>query len=354
MDTSDNPNEGWLAANLNQAIKDEARGRLQTGQTNDTMYTKLWEQTLPELDGKASNAFWGHPDIPFTTVKQVLKARYGQIWTKRRARNFRMPYFRGGKVSDDIRCPLCGRDDSTGHMLGECHAPDMKSIYIERHNEAARMILSEVMKGEYGNRIVCMDVGSNSKVEHLGVRNRKIPSTIISDRTLLMHEMTTEDRAKLRPDALIIESTDAHLEPRKRDAQRRRKINRLLPTSDKDNPMRPCKAFIVEVGYAAETRYAAKVVEKTQQHKVLSDLLKAEGFEVVMKPIVLGTTGGIFVSHNQLLEQLGVVKTRRERLNRKLHVHSIKTMHNLIKLRRVKEAESRDPTAPRTKKPPDR
>ena len=145
----------------------------------------------------------------------------------RKAKQYKMPYFRGGRIPSDIKCPLCGLDDSTGHMLGECMDTDMKSIYIERHNEAARMILTEVMKGAYGNRMVCMDVGSHAKVAHLNVKHTRIPENVISDHLLRENGMQTADRQKLRPDALIIESNVVHVpKTGKRDAQRRHKPRR--------------------------------------------------------------------------------------------------------------------------------
>ena len=148
-----------------------------------------------------------------------------------------MPYFRGGKIPTNIRCPLCGLNDSTGHILGECKDTDMKSIYIERHNEAARMILGEVSKGAYGNRMVCMDVGSNAKVAHMDVENTRIPEEVISDHVLEEHGMQANDRKKLRPDGLILESNVVHVpNTGKRDAQRRQKPRKMVHDRSKDPP----------------------------------------------------------------------------------------------------------------------
>ena len=140
----------------------------------------------------------------------------------------------------------------------------------------------------------------------------------------------------------------------KRDAQRRRKIDRFIDDPKADPPLRRRKAYIIEVGYSSETRYPQKIQEKKQQHDLLVRLLETEGFEAILEPIVLGTTGGIFTSTNSLLRQLGIEKTRLHRLNKKLHLHSILNMHNLIKLRRVKEAETQHNHANRKKKPPDK
>ena len=346
--------ERCYVSNLNRALKDEARGRFQTGQTNDTMYTNLWQQVLPMMDRQASNAFWHLPSVSNPATCQLLKVRYGQIWTMRKACNYRMPYCPGGRVPSNCKCPLCGQSDSTGHLLGECRDKDMKSIYIERHNEAARLILAEIMKGGFGNRIVCADVGSNSKTEHLAIANSRIPENIMSNRTLQQHGIQIRDRGKIRPDALIVESNSAVPATGKRTASRQLKPSRVINNPSKDPPTRPCRAFVIEVGYASETRYADKVQEKNQQHARLKDLLEAEGFEGVIQPIILGTSGGIFLSQGLALNELGVSKARQEKLCRKLHIHSIQTMHCLIQLRRQKEAKLQMVHKARRKKPPDK
>ena len=97
-----------------------------------------------------------------------------------------------------------------------------------------------------------------------------------------------------------------------------------------------------------------KVQAKIDQHEQLGKLLDAFGYEPVVKPIVLGTTGGIFNAPNQLLQELGVDKARLKKLNNKLHIHSIKTMHSIIKLRRIKEADMHGHHKARKKKPPDK
>ena len=233
----------------------------------------------------------------------------------------------------------------------------MKSMYIERHNEAARLIVAEILKGKLGNRIniICADVGSSSKAGHLEISDSRIPKDVISDCTLQRHGINTQDRSKIRPDALILESTLVGVPATgKRTASRTLKPSRVITNPNKDPPTRPCKAFILEVGYTSETRYTDKVLEKTQQHAQLRSLLESEGFEGVIQSVILGTSGGIFLSQGQILDELGVEKSRRDKLNRKLHLHSIHTMHSLIQLRRQKEAKMQKGHQVRKKKPPDK
>ena len=79
----------------------------------------------------------------------------------------------------------------------------MKSIFIERHNEAARLILAEISKGQAGNCIVCADVGKEAKVASLAIQHTIISESIISKRTFSNLGMATSERDKLSPDALV-------------------------------------------------------------------------------------------------------------------------------------------------------
>ena len=357
-DASDDASEPRYVANLTTAVKTMAAERLQTGRTNNTLYHTLWQKVTPFMDGHASNAFWTMPEITPAATRQLLKVRYGQIWTMRKAFLYRMPYFRGGRIPNNTICPLacCSHPDSASHMLGECEEEGIKAMCIERHNVSLRMVLTEVAKGNHGNRLVYIDAGAEDKVRHLQCPNSTIPQEVISDRTLLDHGMAqAAERRLLRPDALIIATNEVHVPATgKRNANRRRLPTRMVPNKGKDPPFRKCKAYIIEVGYAAETRYEAKVQEKIEQHEKLRILLEAEGFEVVLQPIILGTTGGIFRSQNDLLDQLGVPKQRQQKLNRRLHIHSIQYMHSIIKARRLKESTMQGHHAARIKKPPDK
>ena len=94
----------------------------------------------------------------------------------------------------------------------------------------------------------------------------------------------------------------------------------------------------MEVGYTYEGRFNEKLAEKHQQHRQLNDLLEAQGFQVKVIPVILGSTGGIFTISTDGLEQLGIDRTRRERLNRKLHHDAITWMHAIVKKRRMLDA----------------
>ena len=230
----------------------------------------------------------------------------------------------------------------------------MKKLYIYRHDEAARMIIAEVQKGAFGNHLICADVGSLAHVEHLDLPNNRIPKEVISDQTLSNHGIAMGDRHKIRPDALYGESATVTPPTRTRSAARVLKHNRIISEPNATPPSRPAKAMVLEFGYSSETRYKDKMDEKLRQHAQLQDMLTSEGFDASIRPVIIGTTGGIFKSSDEVLRELGVDKARLAKLNDKLHAHSINTMHAIIKLRRTKEAELQKTHLHRKKKPPDK
>ena len=157
---------------------------------------------------------------------------------------------------------------------------------------------------------VCADVGSQAKVQHLDLILSRIPATVLSDNAFLQCGMDPRIRNKLRPDALILECNtpeDRHSHLGKRDNRRARK----LPTTIKDGDrVRARKAYIIEVGYTSETRYLTKLDEKLKQHSTLQQLLQQEGYDPIVVPIILGTTGGIFNSNKQAFDVMGASSTR--------------------------------------------
>ena len=114
--------------------------------------------------------------------------------------------------------------------------------------------------------------------------------------------------------------------------------------------------IVSEIGYriciTAEGRYRGKELEKQEQHQQLRSILRKLGHKVKVHTITLGSAGGIFKSIDNLAK-LGIDKARCDILKRKLHIHSITWLHNIIKKRRSLEHGKlfRDK---RAKKPPAR
>ena len=97
---------------------------------------------------------------------------------------------------------------------------------------------------------------------------------------------------------------------------------------------RPTKVWVVEVGYTADNRYLGKVEEKTAQHAVMCNLVRVEGYESIFLPIVLGTAGTLYKCLEKATTELRIPPPRG-----KLHLHSVHTLHNIVKQRRYLERQ---------------
>ena len=336
--------EVFLVSNLNHALKDAARPRYQTGLTNETRYVTIWKAVREDLSLKASNAFWGCSAVSTAARKQVLRARYGILHHMGQAYKMRRPYLPGLPVARNKKCPLCGEEDSTTHILNGCAHPEMKALYIERHNAAGRMMLKERQQGAKGNIKVMADLGSEEKMRGLGAYSQRISKAVISDRCLEQHGLDKQIRKKLRPDLML------QLDPGFEMCGKRKRGNGAQ--------IRERVMHVVEIGYTSEGRYHEKLAEKKAQHQQLQALLKASGFTVHVHEIILGSTGGIFEASMQALAALGIDKDRCKKLERKLHVHSILWLHTIVKKRRQLEngilfGRNQDNLHRRPRKPPD-
>ena len=82
------------------------------------------------------------------------------------------------------------------------------------------------------------------------------------------------------------------------------------------HPEHSVKVMIVEVGYTSETRYAEKLQEKMTQPEKLQSALSRAGFGLILLPVMIGTTGGIF---NSNLDSLLYAYQMRELCTSKIH-----------------------------------
>jgi ribonuclease HI len=104
------------------------------GFSNRTQYVEFWEQTREASLGDISNAMWNSPDVPFQAILNILKYRYGVLWNKKIAHRFGSPYLIGldTQPAKNWACPLCGEEDSGGHILGGCKNAEIAGVKILR------------------------------------------------------------------------------------------------------------------------------------------------------------------------------------------------------------------------------
>ena len=111
----------------------------QAGNANTTLYVDLWNQVESKLLPNITEYLWTSPHTTQSLLRNVLKARYGQLWNMNMAYVRKMPYMRGLRTATSNACPLCSLlEDSGSHLLGGCRHRDMVKSYIARHNEAGR------------------------------------------------------------------------------------------------------------------------------------------------------------------------------------------------------------------------
>jgi hypothetical protein len=102
---------------------------------------------------------------------------------------------------------------------------------------------------------------------------------------------------------------------------------------------RPRKIWLMELGYSSDTRYMDKVMEKKEQHAELCKLLAAEGYDVTLLPIVLGSAGTLFKCLDRAPKEMDIPNARKKKLYSKLHLHSIHSLQNLVSQRRYLERQ---------------
>ena len=140
----------------------------------ETQYVQIWKNIRKDLDLPARNAFWQHAAVPYPAIKQTLRARYGVLHHMGQAFKMRRPYLPGLPVARSNRCPCCDQEDSATHILNACGHPEMKALYIERHNAAGRMILKALLTFGWGNSHMVADLGSEEKMRGLGAFDTRV------------------------------------------------------------------------------------------------------------------------------------------------------------------------------------
>ena len=229
------------------------------------------------------------------------------------------PYLPSLPVARNKNCPLCGEEDSASHILNACKHPEMKALYIERHNAAGRLILKEVLQGAKGHHQIIADIGSDEKMRGLGAFDNRL-TNLLTDNDMTQPGLAPKIREKMRPDIMLVGRTKMNGKRRRPRAQTERSV-----------------VHIAEIGYTSEGRYLGKIAEKQEQHRQLERILQSKGYIVKALTVILGSTGGIFTQSMAGLASMGVDKERCVVLTRKLHTHSVRWLHTIIKKRRCLE-----------------
>ena len=93
------------ATDLKSSIRTHVAARNANGLTPAGQYHGSWEE-IRTLLHPSSFAFWHNSPLPFGTKVNILKARWGQLWTKKKAFLYKMQYRAGECAATDSNCPV--------------------------------------------------------------------------------------------------------------------------------------------------------------------------------------------------------------------------------------------------------
>jgi len=84
-----------------------------------------------------------------------MKFRTGTLYTQK------MAHLYGRATSSS--CLLCHQPDSQIHMLSGCQHAPIQNMVTERHNNAFKLIIKALNKGDFGGNIFFKDTGSETQ-----------------------------------------------------------------------------------------------------------------------------------------------------------------------------------------------
>ena len=279
--------ERWHIEDLDKALQQHLHPLHKLGYSNtEGVYYQAWAATLPEADGKLSNAFLTDPATDKLAKTLTLMARVGQLNNG----NFRHK----AKMAPTPACVLCSHPmDGVAHSLSGC--PNMMGMITMRHNEAGGMIYKAIKKGMLGASIVTQDIGSHNAAEDTDdtPARRTIPPWVT------YNDPDTAKWRAFRPDIMM--ATELSQWPG-------RVIN------------------IIEIKYCQDTRREAQVQKANEQHMALHQALLDRGYKdenIIVRVITLGAMGTIYKDFHDTMAVLGVDKAATDKLAKKLSAHAV-------------------------------
>ena len=97
----------------------------------------------------------------------------------------------------------------------------------------------------------------------------------------------------------------------------------------------------MEVKYCRDTDRGTQEARAAAQHSALAALLAFGGTTVQLHPILLGVGGTVYKDTVGTLEQLGMERKRALALLGDISEYSVQQMHQIVKSRRMMEAQAR-------------
>ena len=311
------------AGNLKGSLRHHLHAALRTGGSKLGVYATAWLDTYDHPDGAlqaGSNAFWNR--VPEPAIRTRFRFAWGQLYNAKLAKRYGRPLRKGGQEPSDGNCPLCGRPDSCGHILGQCGHRQLQAMYIARHNRAVRKVAAALRKHTTA-AYTTMDACRADELQAHGADTNRVPS-------FLLPSTPEAKRRLMRPDILRVVGLPPAPTPEQIAAACAAKHNH--------------RVLLVGVGYTSDTWWQEKLEQKEAQHTKLITALRAAKWEVDCQVILLGRTGTVYKRDLAALEHMGVNKAAARILLTKLSVDAVLAAHDIGMARRRLE---RSPTAPR-------
>ena len=221
--------------------------------------------------------------------------------------------------------------------------PAFKAMYIARNDQALRLILKSIAKGDHGYYTIA-DIGRAELIEDMGVSAKRIPPWLLPDSCLQRANINPADRSRLRPDTMLVEMTQSESMSYRRHGQRHLELATTMNSQSRadgsSDPQRR-KLWLIEGGYTSDTRQAhlQKLAEKQNQRQKLVGALELRGFDVEPIIFAFGVGGTIYKQSVEDLRQLGVSTTSITKTLTEVHLHSVTCATNIITQHRIVDSQ---------------
>lgn len=225
--------------------------------------------------------------------------------------------------------------------------PAFKAMYIARHNQALRLVLKSIAKGDHGGLggyYTVADIGSAELIEDMGVSAKRVPPWLLPNSCLERANIDPADRSRLRPDIMLVvtESESMSYRSYRRHTQRHLELSTTINSqsgADGSSGPQRRKVWLIEGGYTSDTRHLEKLAEKQNQHRKVVGALELGRFDVKPMIFAFGVGGTIYKQSVEDMRQLGVSTTAITKTSKEVHLHSVTCATNIITQRRILDSQ---------------
>ena len=250
----------------------------------------------------------------------MLRARYNCLPTADRLKLMKVPWAQSGC------CPLCGRPDSAGHLLGACLHKKAQQGVVKRHNLAVKLVQRATRKGSLGAAVMFMDACPATDLP-MGVAGTRLPGWLMP--------CAPGETRQWRPDLLLI-APPARPSPTDTSVLADLHSGNTPSAASLRHAKRHFRVFIMELGFVSESsdHWSDSIKRKAAQQDPLCRALTTAGWRHVSSLAVpVGSAGTIFDPTPASLALLGLASAPCKRLMRALHMLAAHQAHSLLKLR---------------------